>query len=184
MRFGSALFLVVTLAGVAGWQASRDPAGQQQEATARVAEPTVLRGGKALSTPRHGLTAVSPLSQGAHTAGTGAAAPSGMLRFEARVQRVIDGDTLRLVGVSTRIRVWGLDAPEVGEAGGAAATRALEHLVRGQSLSCVIRDTDRHGRHVGQCFLTDGRDIAAEMIRTGAAREYCRFTQNHYQTCR
>jgi micrococcal nuclease len=32
--------------------------------------------------------------------------------LEARVSKVLDGDTFTLKGQSRRIRVWGLDAPE------------------------------------------------------------------------
>lgn len=53
----------------------------------------------------------------------------------------------------------------------------------GQPLRCQVRDIDRYGRYVGQCFLPDGRDITAEMIQMGVAREYCRFSRNHYGSC-
>lgn len=104
--------------------------------------------------------------------------------LEARVSRVIDGDTFTLSGESRRIRVWGLDAPERNERGATAATNAMRGLVSGQTLRCLIRDIDRYGRYVGQCFLPDGRDITAEMIRMGVASEYCYFSGNYYRTCR
>ena len=100
------------------------------------------------------------------------------------VRYVTDGDTLSLRGVDRPIRVWGLDAPERDERGGSAATSTLRKLIAGQSLTCRVRDLDRYGRIVGQCFLPDGRDIAAEMITAGVAREYCYFSGGHYGTCR
>lgn len=104
--------------------------------------------------------------------------------IEARVSRIIDGDTFTLSGESRRIRVWGLDAPERNERGATAATNAMRALISGQILRCQIRDIDRYGRYVGQCFLPDGRDITAEMIRMGVATEYCYFSRNYYRTCR
>lgn len=104
-------------------------------------------------------------------------------RIEARVSKIIDGDTFSLRGTSRRIRVWGLDAPERDEAGGSAATETLRGLIAGQTLVCEVRDMDRYGRLVGQCFLPDGRDITAEMIRSGAASEYCRYSRGYYGTC-
>lgn len=104
-------------------------------------------------------------------------------RLTARVSKIIDGDTFTLSGISRRIRIWGLDAPERREAGGAQATEALRHLIAGQSLDCRVRDIDRYGRIVGQCFLSDGRDISAEMIRMGVATEYCYFSRGYYRTC-
>ncbi|WP_187794812.1 thermonuclease family protein [Paracoccus amoyensis] len=103
--------------------------------------------------------------------------------FAGQVNRVVDGDTFWISGQRTRIRVWGLDAPEIGRAGGSAATAQLSGLVSGRSVQCRLRDVDRYGRIVGQCWLPDGRDIAAAMIASGTAREYCRFSGNYYGTC-
>ena len=103
--------------------------------------------------------------------------------FEARVSKVIDGDTFSLRGQSRRIRIWGLDAPEREEAGGTLATGRLRQLIDGQRLRCSLVDIDRYGRLVAQCYLPDGRDIAAEMIRFGVAREYCRYSRGYYGRC-
>ena len=103
--------------------------------------------------------------------------------IEARVARVVDGDTFKLSGQSQSIRVWGLDAPERNKAGGSAATAALNALISGQTLSCAVVDIDRYQRLVGQCFLPDGRDITAAMIMTGTATEYCRYSKGYYGTC-
>lgn len=116
----------------------------------------------------------------------GVSPPTGLAareRIEARVSKITDGDTFSLRGTSRRIRVWGLDAPERDEAGGSAATETLRGLISGQTLVCEVRDMDRYGRIVGQCFLSDGRDITAEMIRFGVATEYCRYSGGYYGTC-
>ena len=105
------------------------------------------------------------------------------VEFSGRVTRVVDGDTFWISGQDVRIRVWGLDAPETGDPGGAAATAAMTRLVSDQVLTCHQRDIDRFGRIVGQCFLPDGRDITREMIRSGTATEFCRFSRNYYGTC-
>lgn len=112
-----------------------------------------------------------------------AATAQGTPTIEAKVSKVLDGDTFTLSGESRRIRVWGLDAPEWNHRGGSAATATLRGLISGKRLTCAIRDVDRYGRLVGQCFLPDGRDIAAEMIRSGAATEYCRYSRGYYGTC-
>lgn len=103
--------------------------------------------------------------------------------FSAQVRRITDGDTFRAYDLEPAIRIWGLDAPETDEPGGTTATQILTRLIAGQTLTCQIRDVDRYSRIVGQCFLPDGRDIAAEMIALGAATEYCRYSGGHYGTC-
>jgi endonuclease YncB( thermonuclease family) len=111
------------------------------------------------------------------------AVPSASGGLAGHVTRVVDGGTFWLDSSDERIRVWGLDAAERDEPGGAQATAALTSLIAGQTLTCRQRDIDRYGRIVGQCFLTDGRDIAAVMIGSGAADEFCRYSGNHYRTC-
>ena len=103
--------------------------------------------------------------------------------LDARVSKVLDGDTFTLSGESRRIRVWGLDAPEWNHQGGSTATLNLRGLISGKHLRCAVLDIDRYGRLVAQCLLPDGRDIAAEMIRSGAATEYCRYSDGYYGTC-
>jgi micrococcal nuclease len=99
------------------------------------------------------------------------------------VIRIVDGDTFYVSGQDVRVRLWGLDAPETGTAGGAAATNTLARFISGQVLTCRKRDVDRYGRIVGQCSLSDGRDVTQLMIATGTAREFCRYSRNHYGTC-
>ena len=103
--------------------------------------------------------------------------------LEARVSKILDGDTFTLSGESRRIRVWGLDAPEWNHQGGSTATSTLRSLIFGKHLRCAVLDVDRYGRLVAQCLLPNGRDIAAEMIRSGAATEYCRYSGGYYGTC-
>ena len=125
-----------------------------------------------------GCTPRSTLSPAAERSGL----PSD-IDFSGRVTRIVDGDTFWISSQDVRIRVWGLDAPETRDPGGAAATAEMTRLVGGQTLHCRQRDIDRFGRIVGQCFLPDGRDITREMIRSGTATEFCRFSRNYYGTC-
>ena len=99
---------------------------------------------------------------------------------EGVVARIVDGDTFYIDGVETRIRLWGLDAPEKGDRGGNRATRMLREIAHGQHVSCREVEKDRYGRIVGQCFLSDGGDVAALMIESGAASEYLRYSGGYY----
>jgi endonuclease YncB( thermonuclease family) len=89
----------------------------------------------------------------------------------------VDGDSLRMGGRS--IRLDGLDAPEWDQSCldangkawrcGRAATRALRERIRGQTVSCQPRATDRYGRTIAVCALADGSDLNAWMVRQGWA---------------
>lgn len=99
--------------------------------------------------------------------------------LEARVSKALDGDTFTLKGQSHGIRVWRLDAPEWNHVGGSAATATMKKLISGKTLRCQIVDMDRYRRFVAQCFLPDGRDIAAEMKWACVATEYCRYSHGY-----
>ena len=66
---------------------------------------------------------------------------------EATVARVIDGDTIVLAD-GERVRLIGMDAPEVGRPGADQATRFVRERVQGQTvwLEADGRDRDAHGR--------------------------------------
>lgn len=91
---------------------------------------------------------------------------------------VIDGDTL-VIG-REHVRLWGIDAPEVGTEAGVTATEALQHIVYGGRLRCFEKDTDRYGRTVAQCFV-DGVDVAGELVAGGYAEDWPYFSGGLYR---
>ena len=87
---------------------------------------------------------------------------------EARVSRVIDGDTIELT-TGERVRFIGVDAPEAGEPGGSEATEFVRSKIGGQTvwLESDGNDTDRFDRlrrYVWIELPTDLND--EEQIRT------------------
>ena len=100
------------------------------------------------------------------------------------VPRVVDGDTL--VIDRTRIRLHGIDAPEMGQpaishAGervdaGALSRFALDELIGGNEIECNWREIDRFNRPIAICNLPDGRDINAAMVTSGMAFAYWQGT--------
>ena len=97
--------------------------------------------------------------------------------------RVIDGDTIEIAG--TRIRLYGLDAPESAQtcnvgsetwACGQAATEALTRMIDGQQTLCWKVENDRYGRMVAVC-LTGEKYINAEMVTNGHAVAYTKYSK-------
>ncbi|MEL6844646.1 MAG: thermonuclease family protein, partial [Bacteroidota bacterium] len=97
------------------------------------------------------------------------------------VRHVHDGDTIYLKGVREPIRIWGINAPEIEDPGGWEAKDAMKALVLRRSLRCVKMDRDHYNRIVAKCFLPDGRDVAAEMIKQGHAFDMPRYSRGYYK---
>ena len=102
-------------------------------------------------------------------------------------QVIHDGDTLRIDGV--RVRLWGMDAPELGAMclrgehtydAGAAARDALVGLISNRAVECARVELDRYGRTVARCSV-DGLDLSGAMVRAGWAYEFIRYSKGHYQ---
>jgi hypothetical protein len=106
-----------------------------------------------------------------------AAAPVGAAERLAGIARVVDGDTLDVAGV--RVRLKGVAAPELREPGGEEARAFVAGLVEGQTVVCELTGERTRGRRVGYCSR-EGRDIAAEVIRAGLARDCPRYSQGRY----
>ncbi|MDF1734954.1 MAG: hypothetical protein P1U37_06685 [Minwuia sp.] len=94
--------------------------------------------------------------------------------------RIIDGDTLMIGGQS--IRLFGIDTPERGQPGFAAATRHLRAITAGGAVTCHTVDVDRYRRAVGMCrtgpraTVTEQQETLSEMIlRSCHARRLSRW---------
>ncbi|MBL4726824.1 MAG: thermonuclease family protein [Rhizobiaceae bacterium] len=92
---------------------------------------------------------------------------------------VVDGDTL--VIQKTQIRLFGVDAPEINHPYGKKAKWALVSLCKGQIVQAETTDQDDHGRTVARCYLQDGRDLSAEMVKLGLAIDWPKFSGGKYR---
>jgi endonuclease YncB( thermonuclease family) len=98
----------------------------------------------------------------------------------------IDGDTLAMG--TERLRIHGIDAPEMDQACeragarfacGPAARDAMAAILGGGMLSCTQLDTDRYQRRIVRCRDAQGRDIGAELVRQGWALAFTRFSSDY-----
>jgi endonuclease YncB( thermonuclease family) len=101
--------------------------------------------------------------------------------------RVIDGDSLNVAG--TRIRVFGIDAPEWRQRCRAAdghlyrcgrwAFRALAQRLRSGPVRCVPRARDRFARMVATCYQGND-DVARWLVTQGLAVDWPRYSGGTY----
>lgn len=91
---------------------------------------------------------------------------------------VIDGDTIDISG--TRIRLAGIDAPEMDHPYGKNAKWALVNLCKGQAVCAVFDGEQSYERTVATCYLPDGRDLSAEMVKAGLAIDWPKFSRGKY----
>jgi endonuclease YncB( thermonuclease family) len=89
----------------------------------------------------------------------------------ARVDYVVDGDTIRLKS-GAYVRLIGIDTPEVGECGYGAAKRKLDRMI-GSTVRLPnpssVQDEDRYGRLLR--YVMDGdRDTGLVLLRQGLAK--------------
>lgn len=99
---------------------------------------------------------------------------------------VVDGDTLDIHG--TRIRLFGIDAPESKQLCldasrrpyrcGAVAANALSDFIARRPVTCDPRDMDRYGRIVAQCSV-GGVDLNAWLVGNGHALAFRQYSQTY-----
>ena len=86
--------------------------------------------------------------------------------FEGWQLQAVDGDTIRYG--TQRIRVRGLNAPELSEAGGLEAQHRLAHLLSEGSIRIIPHGQDVYGRLLADVFVHD-RNVADVMTAEGYA---------------
>ena len=97
--------------------------------------------------------------------------------------RVVDGDTIVIKGL--HIRLFGIDAPEIGQMCGQfsqcgeLAKYFLKRMVRDKAVRCVRRGMDAYHRIIATCSTYDYGDLGEEMVLNGQAVAY-RYYSNRY----
>jgi micrococcal nuclease len=103
----------------------------------------------------------------------------GRFTLAGTVTRVVDGDTLDVrltTGARDRVRLIGIDTPEIGACGAAQATSAARRLALGRGV--VLRGDatqatrDRYGRLLAYVWVGGARDLGYQLLASGLARVY------------
>ncbi len=107
-----------------------------------------------------------------------AALATGVARTRAvRLERVVDGDTIVVrdrSGKRLRIRLAGIDAPELKQTGGQAAKKFLQAELRGEDLLIRSSKKDRYGRLVAT-VMAGRQDANLALLKAGKAWFYRRY---------
>ena len=95
--------------------------------------------------------------------------------------RVVDGDSLEGLyhGEMTRVRLYGIDAPELEQRDGPESASYLEFLVRdGRALTLEVISADQYGRLIGIVYPTTsnrGNSLNRRMVYEGHAYAFTRY---------
>jgi endonuclease YncB( thermonuclease family) len=98
------------------------------------------------------------------------------------VCHVADGDTLRLCN-GQRIRLWGIDAPEMDQDFGINARDFLRQTIGDSPVMTDCSYGRSHKRRVCKVMATvkgTPVDVAEELVRRGLAFDYLHFSQGTY----
>ncbi len=91
---------------------------------------------------------------------------------------VHDGDTFRFG--RTRIRVYGIDAPELDTAYGPGARSALITAIGDGTVRCRDTGARSYGRVVASCTNARGEDLARDVVQAGWAVDWWVFSCGAY----
>ena len=96
------------------------------------------------------------------------------------VVSVHDGDTLRAIDpqkIEHKVRLSGIDAPELGQAFGRVARDRLRELALRQQLVVHVHDRDRYGRDLAT-LEAGGRDLNRQLVAEGLAWHFTRYSDD------
>lgn len=95
--------------------------------------------------------------------------------FRGEVSYVTDGDTLWVQpdagGLARKLRIHGIDAPEICQLGGEASRAVLVQRALHRRVEVTVGGHDIYGRALAHIRL-DGNDLGAQMVRAGQAWSY------------
>ena len=97
---------------------------------------------------------------------------------------VYDGDTLevRCAGKQTKVRLCGIDAPEIEQPLGIKSRDKLRELLKGGRVEFYAIEQDRYGRTVAELAVTTGDPkeifVNEKIVSLGMAYHYAKYSGN------
>jgi micrococcal nuclease len=106
-------------------------------------------------------------------------APAMAADFTGEVIRILDGDTIEVLHEKKpeRIRLYGIDCPEKGQAFGQKAKQATSSLLFGKEVRIESHGRDKHRRTLGTVFDGD-LNVNQELVKEGWCWWFRKFVPN------
>ncbi|MBR8461593.1 thermonuclease family protein [Campylobacter sp. faydin G-105] len=101
--------------------------------------------------------------------------------LEGRVIKVIDGDTINILTKENevvKIRLFGIDAPELKEKGGKRSKRHLNRLIGDKKVKVQTHGYDKYRRVLGVIYFKN-TDINGKMITDGYAKAALKYSKRY-----
>ena len=104
--------------------------------------------------------------------------PTSALALIVKVVSVHDGDTITVLSgkEQTKVRLYGIDAPEKKQDYGQRSKQFLASLIAGQMVEVEPKGKDRYKRTLGIIHFK-GQDINAQMVLNGYAWAYVKYSR-------
>lgn len=89
--------------------------------------------------------------------------------FTGKVVGVSEGDTISFMrkGKAVKVRLHGIDCPEIGQPFGTTAKWVTSDLAFRKEVEVRVLETDRYDRLVGEVILLEGISLNKELVYAG-----------------
>ena len=108
-------------------------------------------------------------------------APAIAAQEYSKVISIADGDTITVLSPSehqVRVRLYGIDCPEKGQAFGNRAKQATASAVHGVTVALQQMSIDRYDRIVAVVLMPGGESLNEHLVRDGLAWVYPQYCKN------
>ena len=101
-----------------------------------------------------------------------------LFAFPAKVIKISDGDTITILQgkQQIKVRLFGIDAPELEQPYGKKSKQFLANLIAGEVVEVEPKGKDRYKRTLGIIYYK-GQDINAQMVLNGYAWAYVKYSR-------
>ena len=104
--------------------------------------------------------------------------PLLLFALSGKVVSIHDGDTITVLQgkQQIKVRLFGIDAPELKQPYGKKSKQFLANLIAGEVVEIDENGKDKYKRTIGTVYL-NGTDINAQMVLNGYAWAYVKYSK-------